>query len=230
MPPRRKNKIPQADHNKIVAYVRVSTEQQVDEGHSLEAQQQKLASYAQAFGLEIVAVEVDAGVSGSTTDRPALQRALARLESGEASALLVVKLDRLTRSVRDLSALLDRYFTTYRLLSISENVDTQSAIGRAILRIITTMSEWEREAAAERTATVMRHLKANNKFTGGWPPYGYTKDEDGNLVACPPELMVIQRAKQLRADGASLRSIASALGPNTRTGKPFDSRQISRML
>ena len=87
---------------RTVAYVRVSTDKQVEHGLSLDAQQAKLAAYATLYELDLVAIEVDAGVSAKTLQRPALQRALGALKAGQAEALLVVKLDRLTRSVKDL--------------------------------------------------------------------------------------------------------------------------------
>src|SRR5262245_60811472 len=95
---------------RAVAYVRVSTDKQVDHGVSLAAQQAKVEAYAKLFELDLVAVEVEAGVSAKSLARPALDRALGMLRDGAADALLVVKLDRLTRSVRDLCDLVDRYF------------------------------------------------------------------------------------------------------------------------
>jgi DNA invertase Pin-like site-specific DNA recombinase len=86
---------------RAVAYVRVSTDKQVEHGLSLEAQQAKLMAYAALYELDLVAVEVDAGVSAKTLQRPAMQQALGALKAGKAEALLVVKLDRLARSVRD---------------------------------------------------------------------------------------------------------------------------------
>lgn len=217
---------------RVIAYVRVSTEKQADSGLSLEAQQLKMEQYAALHDLEIIAVEIDAGESAGSLKRPALQRALERLERFEAEGLLVVKLDRLTRSVRDLCELVDNYFKdgTCRLMSVCESVDTATASGRLVLNILVTVSQWEREAAAERTAAVMQHLKASGCFTGGFPPYGYTVDEDGNLVENPAEQAIIIRARALKAAGKSLRAIALTIGPVSRTGKDFDPKQIARML
>jgi len=216
--------------SRVVAYVRVSTEQQADAGNSLEAQQEKLRQYAKLYEVEIVALEVDAGESASTLQRPGLQRALGRLERFEAEGLLVVKLDRLTRSVKDLCTLVDTYFQTARLMSVSESVDTSTASGRLVLNILTTVSQWEREAAAERTSAVMQHLKATGKFTGGWPPYGWTIDEEGALVECAREQYIIHRARELRAEGKSLRKIASELGEVSRKNTLLDAKQIARMI
>lgn len=215
-----------------MAYVRVSTEQQADQGNSLEAQCAKLAQYAALYDLEVIATEVDAGASASSLDRPALKRALAALDDGRAEGLLVVKLDRLTRSVKDLCHLVDAYFSAgakARLMSVSENIDTSSASGRLVLNILVTVSQWEREAAAERTAAVMGHLRATGRFTGGWPPYGFRVDDEGNLQEDPAEQAIILEARTFKAAGMSLRAIASALPP-ARNGKSFDAKQISRML
>ena len=92
---------------KALGYVRVSTEEQAELGVSLEAQQVKLTAYASLYDLELVEVIVDAGVSAKSFHRPGLQRALSLLRKGKAQGLLVAKLDRLTRSMRDLGALVE---------------------------------------------------------------------------------------------------------------------------
>lgn len=215
---------------RVIGYIRVSTEQQADQGNSLEAQRSKIEAYAQLYGLELVRVEIDAGLSASSLERPALRSALADLDSGAADALLVVKLDRLTRSVRDLCDLVENHFSgRARLMSVSENIDTSSASGRLVLNILVTVSQWEREAAAERTTAVMQHLKATGCFTGGWPPFGYSVNEDGALIENVAEQAIIVRARALRASGMSLREVAAALPPN-RKGATFDAKQIQRMM
>lgn len=228
MPPKKMQNDP-----RVVAYIRVSTDRQAGEGHSLEAQARRIQAYALAFGLEVVAMETDAGASASSLERPGLQRALQRLEDGEAGSLLVVKLDRLTRSVRDLCDLVDTYFREdYSLMSVSEQIDTRSAAGRMMLNLLTTIGQWEREAIGERTAAVMQHMKASGAFTGGWPPYGYV-EVDGQLVEDEEEQAVVRRARELRGFGESLRGIAAHLASVNvfaRNGKPFDAKQIARML
>ena len=214
---------------KVIAYVRVSTEQQADMGNSLEAQAAKLDAYAKVHELCILRTEVDAGVSAKSLERPALQAALAALESGEADGILVVKLDRLTRSVRDLCDLVDTYFQDKHLMSVSESVDTSTASGRLVLNILATVSQWEREAAAERTAAVMAHMKVMGKFTGGWPPFGFFADEDGNLQENTAEQAIVASVRALKAEGRSIRSIARTV-INPRTGMPFAPTQIARML
>ena len=134
---------PTANRTRTVAYLRVSTEKQADRGVSLDAQRAKVQAYAELYDLALVAIEVDAGESAKSLDRPALQRALAMLKRGAAEALLVVKLDRLTRSVRDLAELLDCYFTKRAaLLSVSEQIDTRSAAGRLVLTVLPSAGQW----------------------------------------------------------------------------------------
>ena len=112
-----------------VAYLRVSTEKQSDRGVSLDGQRAKLQTYAGLYELDLVEVVVDAGHSAKSLDCPCLQRALGMLKAGDAEALLVVKLDRLTRSVVDLGMLVDRYFAPGKaaLLSVGEQIDTRRA-------------------------------------------------------------------------------------------------------
>ncbi len=219
---------------RTIAYIRVSTDKQADAGVSLEAQQAKAQAYSALYDLDLVAVIVDAGESAKTLDRPGLTRALAMLARGEADALLVAKLDRLTRSVVDLGSLIDRYFAPGKaaLLSVSENIDTRSAAGRLVLNILASVSQWEREAIGERTRDAMRHMKAQGEYTGGNAPYGFTL-EAGALVPDAFEQNVITQARELRASGLALAKVAAALdslGIQARSGLPFGAKQISRML
>src|SRR5688500_4802069 len=108
--PNRKTAAMTGTKPKTVAYIRVSSADQADNGHSLAAQREKEELYAKLHGLDLVDVIEDAGVSAKPLDRPGLTRALAMLDRGEAAALLVCKLDRLTRRVADLGRLIDGYF------------------------------------------------------------------------------------------------------------------------
>lgn len=223
---RKRTKIPVV--TRVVAYIRVSTEQQASDGNSLEAQRAKLEAYATAMELEIVAFEIDAGRSASSLERPGLQRALDMTESGEVDGMLVTKLDRLTRSVRDLLVLIDEYFHEASLLSVSESIDTRTAGGRMVLKILTTVGEWEREAVGERTKAIMQHMKAEGMFTGGFPPFGFTLEE-GHLTENEEEQATLARVVQLRKNGVSIRKIAGVL-INPRTGRHFHPTQIARMV
>src|SRR5437773_1253415 len=110
-----------AEATRTVGYVRVSLEKQADGGLSLEAQEARLRAYADLYGLNLVSVVSDAGASAKTLERPGLATALTMLETRQADALLVAKLDRLTRSVKDLGTLVDGYFASGKsaLMSVS---------------------------------------------------------------------------------------------------------------
>jgi len=221
---------------RTVAYLRVSTEKQADHGVSLEAQRAKVAAYAQLYELELVDVVVDAGASAKTLEREGLQRALAMLRAGRADALLVVKLDRLTRSVRDLGDMVEEYFASGRwaLLSVGEQVDTRTAAGRLVLNVLASVAQWEREATGERTSAAMRHMAASGEYTGGHARFGQRVAADGvHLEPDLTEQTVLAAVRSARAAGASLRAIAARLaadGVVGRAGRPFGPGQIRQLL
>lgn len=217
-----------------IAYLRVSTGKQADQGLSLEVQQDKATAYARLYDLDLIEVIVDAGESAKTLQRPGLQRALSLLQSGQAAALLIIKLDRLTRSVADLGRLIDEYFAPGKaeLLSVSEQMDTRSASGRLVLNILASVSQWEREIIAERTRDVMRHKQKQGEYIGGHIPYGFDVS-NGELVANLLEQQVIRQAQALYANGLSLRKVSAVLdqrGFQSRTGSMFHPGQIQRMI
>lgn len=225
---------------RVIAYVRVSSEGQAEDGVSLAAQRARVEAYALAMDLELVGVEEDAGYSAKTlVGRRGLERALKALEQERADGLLVAKLDRLTRSVRDLGHLVDRYFASHwSLLSVSDSIDTRTAAGRLILNVLTSVAQWEREATAERTREALAHLKAEGVKIGG-EAFGWRRsdalDEDGRrvIVFDDEEVATIVRICQLRASGASLRAIAIALnaeGRKTKRGGRWDATTVRKIL
>jgi DNA invertase Pin-like site-specific DNA recombinase len=220
---------------RAIGYVRVSTDKQADKGCSLDAQRAKLAAYASLYDVELVDVIVDAGASAKSLERPGLARALDVLRRGGADALIVVKLDRLTRSVRDLGELIAGPFAQGRaaLLSVSEQIDTRSAAGRLVLNVLASVSQWEREAIGERTSAAMQHMRASGEYTGGRAPYGFRVVEDGRVEAVESEQATIARARELAGGGLSLRDVAAMLadeGRTSRTGRPFAPSAVARML
>jgi DNA invertase Pin-like site-specific DNA recombinase len=224
----------------VVGYVRVSTEQQADEGVSLEAQRVKLHAYAVAMDLELAAVFEDAGLSAKSLDRPGLRSALACLEEGKASGLLVVKLDRLTRSVRDLGELVDRYFASrFSLLSVSDSIDTRTASGRLVLHVLGAVSQWEREATAERTRDALSQLRADGVPLGA-EPMGWRRSETPDPKSghrtyeeVADERRTLARIHELRQQGLRVRDIVAILeteGHATKRGGRWHATTIQRIL
>ena len=224
---------------RVVGYARVSTEGQADGGVSLEAQTAKLNAYALAMDLDLVAIEVDAGLSAKTLARPALQRALSMLEAGTAEGLLVCKLDRLTRSVRDLGDLVERYFASkFSLLSVADSIDTRSAAGRLVLNVLASVAQWEREATGERTRDALAHLRTQGVKLGGealgWVR-GEACDAEGRrvVVDVEGESETVERIADLRAEGLPLRTIAARLdaeGRKTKRGGRWYASTVAAVL
>jgi site-specific DNA recombinase len=220
---------------RAIGYVRVSTDSQATDGVSLDAQTAKVRAYCDLYGIELAGIEVDAGVSASSLDRPGLSRALAALDAGTVDGLVVVKLDRLTRSVRDLDALLTRYFTgagAKALVSVAEQVNTETAAGRMVLNVLVSISQWEREVIGERTSVAMRHMQSRGEYIGGGVPFGFRVDEAGALVECPAEQAILSDLRALKARGLTLREVAAELNARGafRRGRDWYPMAVSRAL
>src|SRR6202023_3711561 len=143
---------------KTIGYVRVSTDKQADRGVSLEAQAEKIRAMAVVHSAELIDIVVDGGESAKSLNRPGMARLLALVDAGEVKAVIIAKLDRLTRSVKDLCTLLERFERRgVALVSVAESLDTGSARRRLVLNTMTAVSQWEREAIRESTRDAMRH-------------------------------------------------------------------------
>jgi len=128
---------------RTINYIRVSTEKQATEGISLDAQKIRLQAHCIAVDIDLADIIIDDGYSAKSLDRPSLHRALSALTARQADALVVVKLDRLTRSLRDFVYLIDSYFGEGRpwsLLSVSDAIDTRSASGKLNLNVVMSVS------------------------------------------------------------------------------------------
>lgn len=199
---------------RVVGYCRVSTAEQASDGVSLLAQADKVRGYCQLYGLDLLCVLSDPGETGKNLDRPALREALGMLDAGQAGGVVILKLDRLTRSVRDLGTLLDRHFgpeAGHQLFSVHDSIDTRTAAGRMILRVLTSVAEWEREAIVERTNEAIAHKRARGERIGT-VPFGWEVGADGKqLVLLQEEQDVLDWIRRLRAQGHSFRRIAADL-------------------
>lgn len=219
---------------RTVAYVRVSSARQRDEGLSLDAQRDQIHRYAELYDLALVEVIADEGASAKTLRRDGLQRALGLLASGTVDALIVAKLDRLTRSVRDLGTLLDGHFSTEaELISVAEQINTRSAGGRMVLNVLMSVAQWEREKISERVREVQAYKRSLGQHVAGRLPFGTRLAADGRtLERDPGEGPVLDLIFELRASGLSLRKIAQHLSENgtPARGKRWHATSIARLL
>ncbi len=219
---------------KAVGYVRVSTEEQSREGVSLEMQAVKVRQYAELNDLELVEIVQDAGLSGkSIAGRPGIQTVLAMIRAHTIDAVIVYKLDRLARNTiqcLEMAQLMDK--AGVALHSISEKLDTQSALGRFFFTLTASLAEMERGIISERTAAALAQKRSNGEKTGGDCPFGY-RVQAGRLIPDLEEQRAVKRIIQLRAEGFSLRQIARVLteeGIRRRDGGPFGKTQVERIL
>lgn len=216
----------------VIGYIRVSTDEQAINGVSLPAQRAKLEQFCALYDYNLVEVFVDAGASAKNLKREGLESALATLEAGTAEGLVIAKLDRLTRSVKDLGELLETHFADrFDLLSVEDRFDTTTAAGRLCLNMIASISQWEREVIGERTSAALQHKIANGEHVGA-PALG-VDIVDGAKVENTEERAILDRIAELRATGASLRTIAATLteeGFSTKRGGTWNSGTVCRYL
>lgn len=218
-----------------VAYVRVSTPGQRDEGVSLDAQRSKIAAWCGVMGYELVHTYADEGLSGHSMDkRPGLQRAIDDACT-RGCVLVVYSLSRLARNTTETLELGKRFAKAGAdIVSLSENIDTTSAAGKMVFRMLAVLAEFERDQIAERTTMGMAYKRSQGHRISRHIPYGQQLSADGlHLEPHGAEQGVIAVAKELHTAGLSTRAIASRLaeqGMFSRMGTVFTPSAISGMV
>jgi DNA invertase Pin-like site-specific DNA recombinase len=201
---------------RAVGYIRVSTDMQAADGLSLDAQTAAIEQYCAMQGLKLVQIHKDV-LSGGKSERPGLQEALRSLHRG-VDVLVVLKFDRLSRSIRHFCELYETYFKSgeKELVAIRESIRLDSSLGRALVSILLVFAQMEREATAERTREALRHMKTCG-YQHGKAPYGFMKvpRHDGSrykiLVENPEEQAVLKRIKEWLDAGDKVPDIAARL-------------------
>lgn len=195
----------------VWGYARCSTDEQSREGVTLQSQEMRIRAFCVASGRVEPHMVIDDGQSAKTLNRLGLQRILEAVKSGEVGTLVVLKLDRLTRSVGDLATLL-ALFEKHgcALVAVQESLDTSTASGRLMLNLLASVSQWEREAISERTAAAFEYKRQAREIYCKGAPFGFRR-EDGRLIEVPAEIAAIREMKRMAADGLSLRRIAAHL-------------------
>lgn len=183
---------------RVIGYVRVSTDEQADSGAGLAAQRSAIESECERRGWDLVAIHEDAAISGkSMANRHGLGDALTSLADGNASALVVAKLDRLSRSLTDAAALLARSAREgWRLVALDLGVDTTTPQGEVMAHVMAAFAQFERRLIGERTRDALSAVRSR----------GVTLGRPRILPAS-----TVDRIVGWRADGRSLTAIADAL-------------------
>jgi site-specific DNA recombinase len=218
-------------------YVRVSTEEQAQEGFSIRAQEQKLKDFARIKDWQIYKIYVDEGISGKDIKgRPAMLELVEDVKAGRIQNVLVFKIDRLTRSTADLIYLVDLFNKhDCGLNSLMESIDTQTASGRMFLKIIGIFAEFERENIIERTRIGVERKGKEGYFLCTAPSFSYDRVRHQKIPTINEEEAAVVREifEAFVLEGATMIEIARRLnvrGVKTKYGVTWDGSKIHRIL
>jgi site-specific DNA recombinase len=223
---------------RVALYARVSTEMQAEEGFSIEAQLNEMRAYAAQRGWKVVAEFVDAGISGSTMDRPGLRALLEAAQARQFDVVLVHELSRLSRSVFDTFEIFEQLgraqvgFASVR----EQQFDLLQPHGRFFLTMIASINQYYLDMLRVHTQKSKRERARQGLYNASVAPYGYRHVGDART---PPEVVeeeakVVRRVFEMYATGRyTCRQIAEVLngeGYRTRSGRRFSKDGITEML
>jgi DNA invertase Pin-like site-specific DNA recombinase len=208
----------------VVGYVRVSTDMQAADGLSLDAQTAAIQRYCAAHGFKLLRICKDV-ISGAKDQRPGLQEALDTLERN-ADILIVLKFDRLSRSIKHFCELYEQYFRSgeKELVAIRESIRLDSSLGRALVSILLVFAQMERESTGERTREAIQHIKGRG-YHFGKVPYGKQAVPAPDnprfrvLVDDPKEQEVLAKLREWSGQGIGVTEMAHRLN-SARTPPP----------
>lgn len=196
----------------VFGYVRVSTEGQL-ENYSIDEQSERIKSYCHAKGWTLLKTYTDGGYSGGNTNRPALQQMIKAIHNQKIDAVVVYRLDRLSRSQKDALTLIEDEFLAHGtdFVSVSESFDTTTPFGRAGIGMIAVFAQLEKDQIAERfTLGRIGRSKAGYFHGGGNSPLGYTY-KDGMLEVDPYTAEIVRDIFTMFLSGQSINHIWNEL-------------------
>lgn len=203
-----------------IGYIRVSTDEQAREGVSLENQREKIAAYCSLNDMALLDTITDEGISAKNLNREGMKTLISQVKQGTVDAVIVYKLDRLSRSVKDTIGLVE-LFEKHKVAfhSIVDHIDTKTATGRFFLHIMSSLAQMERELIGERTRDALSHKIVKGERVGH-VPFGYVLDQDRKtLIENPREQEAIRLINELHAKGYTYRAICRELEARTYTAK-----------
>lgn len=213
-------------------YTRVSTEDQAKEGFSLDAQLEKLISYCKARDWTIGGEYVDDGYSGRNVKRPAYNKMM--MEMNKWDILLVLKMDRIHRNSKNFMTMMEYLKKEEKeFVSMTESLDTSTAMGRFVMDIIQRIAQLESEQIGERVYIGMEQkARTNGGVLGFNIPYGYDYIE-GKLIVNKEQEKHVNRIFEMYLDGLSMKKIAESLNIDnipTKQNKTWGSQTVSLIL
>lgn len=221
-------------YKKACVYTRVSTTEQANEGYSIEEQERMCKAAIESKGWEYVKTFSDPGVTGRTMDRTGLQGMISAIRNKDVEAVVIYKLDRLSRKQRDTMTIIEDVImkNDVALVSLNETLDTSTPWGRAMIGILSSFNQMESENIQARTQMGRQAKAAKGGYAGGKPPIGY-KVVDGELVVDPDGAEIVRLVFKLRNEGMTLMGIADELnarGYTTKGGKRFLHSSVQTIL
>lgn len=222
-----------SEENKVIAglYPRVSTEDQSRFGHSLDEQEDRLKKLCEFKGYEIYKVYREEGVSAKTTNRPRFKEMIQDMKDGKINKIIVYKLDRLTRSIKDLETictLLEEY--NCDLESVAEEINTGNANGKFFIRMLTILAQLEIERCSERTKFGLVGA-AKKGHISGQPPLGYTKKNKSKKIFIDDiEAEVVRRIFRLYIEGLSVCSICDKFNEENVLNRHWATTTVDKIL
>lgn len=217
---------------KAVGYIRVSTIGQAVDGVSLDAQRARIQAWALVNDSDLIHIYSDEGISGIRGNRPELLQALNYVVHNKAT-LIVYSLSRLSRSTRDTLEIAEKLDKAEaNLVSLSEKIDTTTASGKMVFRMLAVLNEFERDQISDRTKTALSYKKSNKEKTGGICPYGYD-EKDGRLIVNQREQVIIIQIHKLHSMGMNYSNIAKELNNQqcrTKTGTVWYPQTVKNII
>lgn len=203
-------------NKKIAAiYIRVSTDAQVEEGYSIDAQKEQLAAYCISKGIKDYEFYIDGGWSGSNLERPEIQRLIKDAKEERISHCIVYKLDRLSRSQKDTLYVIEDVLNPHNVdfVSLTESLDTSTPMGRLMIGILSAFAQLERENIRIRTRMGMKErVKDGYWMGGGRIPYGYDYDKEQGILVPNKDAEKVKKIYELYIQGYAAQNIANMLG------------------
>ena len=218
------------------AYIRVSTDEQAENGYSLQMQRERITAQITAKGWNLYKIYEDAGQSGGKMDRPALQEMLRAITDDEINAVVIYKLDRLSRKQKDTMYLIEDVFMAngVELVSICESLDTSSPTGRAMIGMLSVFAQLERDTITERLSSGRQQKAKGGGYSGGGAAIGYHNERGAKvLILDDDKENAVKRVFELSAAGYKLQQIADRLnaeGHTTKQDARFTPTQVMRIL
>lgn len=224
----------------FIGYARVSTDEQVRSGVSLDVQESKIRDYAKLNDLELTQIVRDEGESGKNLQRPGIQQIIRQIDNPhiykQISGIIVYKLDRLSRKVIDTLNLiekLDSHGVAFH--SITEKIDTKSAMGKFFITILSALAQMERDMISERTKGALNYKRSQGGLAGG-VPYGYRshgRKKEARLTKDNTEQKILRTILEVHNSGKSYNWIANELnrsGIPSRCGRKWYPQTVKSII